>query len=130
MQMRTDESRARGQEDLAAPSTSRRSFAKTLAGAAAAPLLAGALPLPEQAPTIPSPAPAPTPAPSPFVEAMAAAMKLRFGSLLPADQLAEAKEALGRISRNADRMRQVRLTNADEPDVVFFAAVRAGSGAD
>ncbi len=128
--MRTDESKAREQEDLPAPSASRRSFAKTLAGAAAAPFLAGAFPLPTREAGQSPPPPPPTPSPSPFVEAMTEAMRLRFGSRLPPDQLAGAGEALARISRNAERMRQVRLTNADEPDVVFFAAVRAGSGAD
>ncbi|MGE5346127.1 MAG: hypothetical protein ACM3JH_09245 [Acidithiobacillales bacterium] len=128
--MRTEESKAREQENLPARAASRRSFAKTLAGAAAAPFLAGALPLPTGTPGNSPPSPAATPAPSPFVEAMAEAMRLRFGSRLPADQLAEAKEALGRMSRNADRLRRVRLTNADEPDVVFFAAVRVVSGAD
>lgn len=110
-------------EIQAVPSTRRR-FAKTLAAAATAPILARALPLGAQA--APTPAPSPTPAPeppSPFVEAMAEALKAKFGKHLEPGQLEAVKRSLGRASRNAERMKQVRLGNADEPDVVFFAAV-------
>ncbi len=105
------------------PATRRR-FARTLAAVAGAPLLARALPL--AARTAPAPAPSPTPAaepPSPVVDAMAEAMRAKFGRHLTPEQFEAAKKSLGRASRNADRMRQVKLTNADEPDVVFFAAV-------
>ncbi len=110
--------------------SSRRRFAMTLAAAAGAPLLAHALPLGADAPPTPTPAPSPTPAPpSPVVEAMAEAMKAKFGKLLLPDQLESAKRSLGRMAANSERMRGIVLTNADEPDLVFFAALPASPGA-
>jgi len=110
--------------DAPAPaSASRRWFAKTLAAAAGAPFLSRAFPLAAQA--APTPSPSPTPAPEPpsmVVEAMAEAMKAKFGKHLSPEQFEAAKKSLDRASKNAERMKQVKLTNADEPDVVFFAA--------
>jgi len=86
------------------------------------PFLSRAFPLEAQA----APAPSPTPAPessSPVVEAMAEAMKAKFGKHLSPEQFEAAKKSLDRAFRNAERMKGVKLTNADEPDVVFFAAI-------
>jgi len=106
--------------DTHAAAPTRRRFARTLAAAAGAPLLARALPLEAQAAPTPTPPPEP---PSPFVEAMAEALQAKFGRHLEPGQLEAAKRSLDRIARNADRMKQVKLGNADEPDIVFFAAV-------
>jgi len=105
----------------------RRRFAKALAAAAGAPILARALPLgtqaaPIQVPTH-TPTPTPTSEPTPFIHSLAEAMQAKFGKHLEPGQLDAAKRSLERIVRNGERMRQVRLVNADEPDVVFFAGV-------
>ena len=124
--MKTDESKGREREN---PPTRRR-FAKTLAAAAGAPFLARALPLSAQASPTPAPSPTPTPEPpSPVVEAMAEAMRAKFGKHLAPEQLEAAKKSLDRASKNADRMKSIKLTNADEPDLVFFAALPEGTGA-
>ena len=108
------------------PSTRRR-FTKTLAAAAGAPILARALPLAAQAAPIqvPTHTPTPTPAtePTPFLQALAGAMQAKFGKHLEPGQIEAAKRSLERTLRNAERMREVKLANADEPDVVFIAAV-------
>jgi hypothetical protein len=59
----------------------RRRFAKSLAAAAAAPVLARALPLGAQAAPIqlPTHTPTPTPEPTPFIHALAEAMEAKFG---------------------------------------------------
>lgn len=112
----------RSDAPVAAPT--RRRFAAALAAAAAAPVLAHTLPLEAQAAPAPPPSPSPAPEPpSPYVEAMAEALRAKFGRHLEPGQLEAAKRSLDRIARNADRMKQVKLGNADEPDVVFFAAV-------
>jgi len=106
------------------PSTRRR-FTKTLAAAAGAPILARALPLAGQAAPIQVPTHTPTPAsePTPFLQALAGAMQAKFGKHLEPGQIEAAKRSLERTLRNAERMREVKLANADEPDIVFFAAV-------
>jgi len=105
------------------PSTRRR-FTKTLAAAAGAPILARALPLAGQAAPIQVPTHTPTPEPTlPFLGAMAEAMTAKFGKHLEPGQIEAAKRSLERTLRNAERMREVKLANADEPDIVFFAAV-------
>ena len=103
----------------------RRRFTKALAAAAGAPILARALPLGAQAAPIqvPTHTPTPTSEPTPFIHSLAEAMQAKFGKHLEPGQLEAAKRSLERIVRNGERMRQVRLVNADEPDVVFFAAV-------
>ena len=111
--------------DVPVPVGTRRRFAAALAAAAAAPVLARALPLGAQVAPIqvPTPTPTPTPEPTPFVRSLAEAMQARFGKHLEPGQLEAAQRSLERIARNAERMKGVKLTNADEPDVVFFAAV-------
>lgn len=111
-------------------SPSRRAFAKKLALAAAAPAFAtAALSQTIAAPTpstSPSPAPTPVPtseAPSSVAEALTEVARIRWGKHLSGEQLGEiAKTVDGRL-RGAEAMKKVALTNADEPDVVFFAEV-------
>jgi len=111
---------------LPAP-TSRRRFARTLAAAAGAPLLVRALPLAGQAAPAPTPSPTPEPLP-PAVEPLAELVRVKYGKHLRPGQLDAIRKSLERSVRGAERMKQVRLTNADEPDVVFFAALPGGAG--
>ncbi|HSB63065.1 MAG TPA: hypothetical protein VLJ18_02820 [Thermoanaerobaculia bacterium] len=117
------------------PSPSRRLFAKSLALAAAAPALAGAAtalgqaapaPSPASSP-VPSPVPVPTPeAPSSVAEALTEVVRIRWGRHLSGEQLGEIAKALDGRLRGAEAMKKVSLTNADEPDVVFFAELPGG----
>jgi len=50
-------------------------------------------------------------------------MQAKFGKHLEPGQIEAAKRSLERTLRNAERMREVKLANTDEPDIVFFAAV-------
>jgi len=111
--------------DAPGAAPTRRRFARTLAAAAGAPILARALPLAGQAAPIQVPTHTPTPAsePTPFLQALAGAMQAKFGKHLEPEQLEAATRSLERMLRNAERMREVKLANADEPDVVFIAAV-------
>ena len=111
---------------------SRRVFAKTLLLAAAAPALAGTAALGQTAPAMspapsPSPSPVPTPeAPSSVAEALTEVARIRWGKHLSGEQLGEiAKTVDGRL-KGAEAMKKVALTNADEPDVVFFAEAPGG----
>ena len=111
--------------DAPGAAPTRRRFARTLAAAAGAPILARALPLAGQAAPIQVPTHTPTPAsePTPFLQALAGAMQAKFGKHLEPGQIEAAKRSLERTLRNAERMREVKLANTDEPDIVFFAAV-------
>ncbi len=109
---------------------SRRRFAKSLVLAAAAPALtvAGAA-LGQTAPA-PSAAPAPVPtpeaAPSSVAEALTEVARIRWGKHLSGEQLGEIAKTLDQRLRGAEAMKKVALTNADEPDVVFFAEFPGG----
>ena len=106
------------------PSPSRRGFAKSLALAAAAPALGGAgVALGQTAPApSPTPTPVPTPeAPSSAAEALTEVVRIRWGKDLSGEQLGEIAKALDGRLKGADAMKKVALTNADEPDIVFFA---------
>ncbi|MEO8055245.1 MAG: hypothetical protein ABI768_08830 [Acidobacteriota bacterium] len=102
------------------PVTSRRAFARTLAAAAAAPaLLPAAAALGQAAPT---PTPVPTPeAPSSVAEALTEVVRIRWGKHLSGEQLGDIAKALDGRLKGAEAMKKVKLTNADEPDVVFTA---------
>ncbi len=111
------------------PSPSRRLFAKSLAFAAAAPALAGAAAALGQSAPTPSPAPTPVPtpdAPSSVAEALTEVARIRWGRHLSGEQLGEIAKALDGRLRGAEAMKKVPLTNADEPDVVFFAEPSGG----
>ncbi len=110
---------------------SRRLFAKRLALAAAAPALARAAPALGQTAPSPSPTPAPTPVPTPeapssVAEALTEVARIRWGKHLSGEQLGEIAKALDGRLRGAEAMKKVPLTNADEPDVVFFAECPGG----
>ena len=115
-------------------SPSRRAFAKRLALAAAAPALAGAAALAQTAPApapTPSPSPAPTPVPTPeapssVAEALTEVAQIRWGKHLSGEQLGEIAKAVDGRLRGAEAMKKVALTNADEPEVVFFAELPGG----
>jgi hypothetical protein len=107
--------------------TSRRRFAKIVAGAVvAAPLVAAAvlkaqtLPATKQAPAPPNPQPTPAP-PSPVAEAYAEVARLRFGDKLTPEELARMKRDIEGNVRTAERLRAFALKNADEPDFIFIA---------
>ena len=109
-------------------SPSRRLFAKGLALAAAAPALAEAATALGQAAPPPSSAPAPTPVPTPeapssVAEALTEVARIRWGKHLSGEQLGEIAIALDGRLRGAEAMKKVPLSNADEPDVVFFAEI-------
>lgn len=109
---------------------SRRLFAKSLAFAVAAPAVAGGANAFAQAAPSPSPAPSPTPVPTPeapssVAEALTEVARIRWGKHLSGEQLGEIAKALDGRLRGAEAMKKVPLTNADEPDVVFFAELPA-----
>lgn len=112
-------------------SPSRRGFARSLALAAAAPALAGAGLALGQTAAAPSPAPAPTPVPTPeapssIAEALTDVARIRWGRHLSGEQLGEIAKSLDGRLKGAEAMKKVALTNADEPDVVFFAELPGG----
>jgi hypothetical protein len=64
----------------------------------------------------------PTPeAPSSVAEALTDVARIRWGRHLSGEQLGEIAKALDGRLKGAEAMKKVNLTNADEPDVVFFA---------
>lgn len=107
--------------------SSRRAFAKTLAVAAAAPALLPAAALGQAAPAATptsalTPTPVPTPeAPSSVAEALTEVVRIRWGKNLSGEQLGQIAKALDGRLKAGEAMKKVRLTNADEPDVVFSA---------
>ena len=120
-------------------SASRRCFNKTIAATAAvfaaAPLAASvarAQTTPgttKETPAPPKPQPSPATAaaaaaaqkPSPLAEAYAEVARVRFGEQVTPEQLAQIKKDVAGNVRTADRLRAVKLQNADEPDFVFSA---------
>jgi hypothetical protein len=112
-------------------SPSRRGFAKSLALVAAVPALAGAGIALGQAPPTPSPALTPTPVPTPeapssAAEALTEVVRIRWGKHLSGEQLGEIAKSLDGRLKGADVMKKTALTNADEPDTVFFAETPGG----
>ena len=105
--------------------SSRRQFVKTIAAlAVTVPVLTSAQtpPATKQAPAPPNPQPSPTPQTvSPVAVAYGAVAEARFGDKLTAEQLASVKRDLEGNVRTAERLRAVKLLNADEPDFVFRA---------
>ncbi len=115
-------------------SASRRRFSKTVAATvifAATPLtnaVARAQATPgttkeTPAPPKPQSSPATTAAqkPSPLAEAYVEVARVRFGEQATPEQLAQIKKDVAGMVRTADRLRAVKLQNADEPDFVFNA---------
>ncbi len=109
--------------------TSRRRFAKALAAAAATPALLPAAALAQAAAPTPSPAPTPAPtpeAPSSAAEALTEVVRIRWGKNLSGEQLESISKSIDGRLKGAEAMKKVKLTNADEPDVVFFAGPEGG----
>jgi hypothetical protein len=102
----------------------RRSFLKSLA---AAPLLPVALTqVAPNPPQPPSPTPGPSDVPSPMAESLAEAARHRFGVHFEPGDMDEIRKAIHANLQAADRLRKVKLTNADEP-VTLFAAQPPGA---
>jgi hypothetical protein len=103
----------------------RRSFVKFIPALGAAGLVAVNLPVssPAQTPSASSsPTPSPTPAaPSPLAEAYAEVARVRFGKHLDDSQWDRVKRDLEGNVRTADRLREAKLKNSDEPDFTFIA---------
>ena len=117
-------------DDSSGPS--RRRFTKEVAAAmAAAPLvslMAKAQTPPgaktKEAAAPPNPQPSPTPQqqkPSPVAEAYAAVARARFEEHVTPEQFELIKRDLEGNVRTAERLRSVKLKNADEPDFTFIA---------
>lgn len=102
----------------ALPSSTRREFAKSLAIIAAAPLVSLEPALASATQQTP-----PADAPSPVAESLTEVVKLRHGKHLTEDQLNLVKRNIDRNLRNADRMKQFKLVNSDEPAFAFTADV-------
>jgi hypothetical protein len=62
----------------------------------------------------------PKPAPS-AADALAEVAQLRYGKHLSEEQLKEVRRGIERGLRSAERLRQVKLANSDEPAFVFSA---------
>lgn len=108
--------------------TSRRRFAKSMATTLVAAPLAASLvksqtpTKPKEATAPPNPQPSPTPQkPTPLSEAYGEVARIRFGGKLTPEQLEQIRKDLDGNIRNADRLRAVKLKNADEPDFIFSA---------
>ncbi len=108
-----------------APLFSRREFAERLALVAAAPLVALDLPLTgvphgdERKPA------AQESEPSALAKTLAEGIRLRYGDRLTQEDLKTITRAIDSRLQNLERLYQVALTNADEPDFVFSVYRRA-----
>jgi hypothetical protein len=101
---------------------SRREFAKALAAMATAPLFSRAELL---APHQPAQATGQAPEqPTPAAEALAEVVRIRYGDNLNQDQMKQIKQSIDRTLRSADRLKQFKLRNSDEPAFVFSADVQ------
>jgi hypothetical protein len=104
--------------------SSRRGLAKSLALAGVGLALGQTSPAATPAAT---PTPVPTPeAPSSIAEALTEVVRIRWGKNLSGEQLGEIAKSLDGRLKGAEAMNKVTLTNADEPDVVFFAELPGG----
>jgi hypothetical protein len=95
----------------------RREFTKTLAALAAAPIVTTSLASgAARAQTTPPPD-----AVASAADAMTQVVRARYGKYLKEDQIAEVRRSMERGIRNADRLKQVKLNNGDEPSFAFSA---------
>lgn len=100
---------------------SRRAFTGALAAAAVAPLLGAEQPLRGAGrPEVPTPS-------ARDLEAVAReltdAVRAQYGHRLGNDEIAAVGRQILANLKRAERVRAVRLTNADEPDFTFGAAI-------
>ena len=79
----------------------------------------GALPL---APQAFAQTPAPPPVADPRVDALAQAIEQRYGTFLAPGDMKDIRETIEGNLKAAERLRKVKLGNADEPVTVFEAA--------
>jgi hypothetical protein len=105
---------------------------RLLESLAALPLLPSTL-APAEKPPQPIPAATPTPAPGevkpgPVAETLAEVVRHRWGSHFGPEDLEEIRKGIEGNLRAAERLRAVKLRNADEP-VTAFAALPPGRGA-
>jgi hypothetical protein len=103
--------------------TSRRGFLGAALAAAAA-TLSRPFAARGQTTSTPAPGPAasPTPAPpDPKAEALARLARERYGKFLSGEELTMLDERCAGIERRSQRLRAVRLLNADEPAAEFRA---------
>jgi len=63
----------------------------------------------------------PADAVSSSADALTAVVRARYGKYLKEDQVAEVRRSIERGIRNADRLKQVKLNNGDEPAFAFSA---------
>jgi len=105
--------------------TSRRGFLGAALAAAAATF---SRPFAARGQTTPTPTPprtpaaSPTPAPpDPKAEALAKLARERYGKFLSEEELTMLDERCAGIERRSQRLRAVRLNNADEPAAEFRA---------
>jgi hypothetical protein len=101
---------------------SRRDFTKALAAVATAPIFSRAAPIVLNQPLGKAAVQAPQlDQPSPVAEALAEVVRIRYGSNLSQDQMKQVKQSIDRTLRSADRLKQFKLSNSDEPAFVFSA---------
>jgi hypothetical protein len=101
----------------------RRSFVKFIPAMGAAGFVAVNLSSTTLAQTpSPTPSPSPTPAqPSPLAKAYEEVARVRFGKHAEDQQWERIRRDLEGNVRAADRLRESKLKNADEPDFTFIA---------
>jgi hypothetical protein len=99
----------------------RRAFAERLALAAAAPFVAIDLPLPLPPGSGIAVTPPQQTEPSPLARALTEAIRIRYGDRLGAEDLKTIAQSIASRLEAMERLYQVALTNADEPDFVFAA---------
>ncbi len=77
----------------------------------------------KQEPAPPNPQPSPTPQkPSPLAEAYMEVARIRFGDKTRPEQFEQIKKDLEGNVRAAERLRNYKLKNGDEPDFIFSAS--------
>jgi protein-disulfide isomerase len=92
--------------------TARRGFLQSLL---AAPFLPSSRAFPE------TPRPSPSPPSEAQTDAVLGVVKARYGDKLDATELAAVRVEIGKAAEATDRLRAVKLGNADEPVTVFAA---------
>jgi hypothetical protein len=92
------------------PKLTRRGFTRSLALLAAAPAAAAA-----QEP--------PKPQVTSVAQGLTEVVRLRYGKFVSDEQLEDIKRSIDRGQTSANRLKQFKLTNADEPAFIFSPEV-------
>lgn len=103
----------------------RRGFAGTLAAAALAPLIK--LPLPGRTASTRTASAAAAADPGAEAQALAGALRARYGAQLGADDLKTIADQIHGGIHRAARLGSVTLENGDEPDFVFAPPAARGA---